>query len=90
MVKFVVTYAFNDWDLNGCIGVFDDPDKAIGAIISNVFDTWDGRHEAGIDPKFTFEFVHDSGYDNFYDVNISYECEGVEFIDTYRVFYLRE
>ena len=88
MVRFVVTYAFNDWDVNGCIGVFDDPDKAIGAIITNVFDIWDGRHEAGTDPKFTFEFVHDHGYDNYYHVNITYE--GEVGTDTYRVFYLRE
>lgn len=88
MTRFVVTYAYNDWDVNGCMGIYEDPDKAMGAIIRNVLDIWDGRHEAGGDPKFTFEFVHDDGYDNYYDVNIVYE--GEEGNDTYRVYYLRE
>ena len=88
MTRFVVTYAYNDWDVNGCIGVFDDANKAMGAIIANALDIYDSRIEDGKDPKFTFEFSHDSGYDNYYDVNIT--MDGENMTDLYRVYYLRE
>lgn len=93
--RFIVTYIYNDWDVNGCIGIYDNPNEAMGAIIRNVLDIYDGRYgrydqeEGAIkDPKFTFEFHHDDGYDNYYDVTIRYE--GKTDSDIYRVYYLRE
>ena len=88
MTRFVVTYAYNEWDVNGCIGVYENANEAMGAIIANVLDLWDGRHEKGKDPKFTFEFEHDRGYDNYYDVTITMDEESEP--DIYRVYYLRE
>ena len=90
--RFVVTYIYNDWDVNGCIGVYDNPDEAMGAIINNVLEIYDRRddqEDAEVkDPKFTFEFKHDDSYDNYYDVTIKYDGETNS--DIYRVYYLRE
>lgn len=90
MCKFVLTYAYCDWDVNGAIGVYDDPNEVMGEIIGRALDIWDSRKTDGdTDPEFQFKFVHDSANDNFYDVEISYPWDSDNH-DTYRVYYLRE
>ena len=91
--KFVLTYAYCDWDINGCIGIYDDPDKVMGVIIDKVFELWDesdpkltGSYDG---PEFKFKFCHDSSEDLYYDVEIRYPWS-MEEPDIYRVYYLRE
>ena len=92
--KFVLTYAYCDWDVNGCIGVYDDPDKVMGRIIKEVFDIWDHSNLAAKDhykdPEFKVIFRHDDSNDLFYDVEIHYPWTNDTECDIYRVYYLRE
>ena len=91
--KFILTYAYCDWDINGCIGVYDDPNQVMGRIIDEAIDIWDqsGPNLTGgyTDPEFKFVFHHDNSEDLYYDVEITYPWSDGR-PDIYRVYYLRD
>ena len=89
--KFVLTYAYCDWNVNGAVGVYDNPDEVMGKIINMALDTWDCSNPKvrGDVPEFKFRFNHDDENDNYYDVDIFYPWEPND-RDTYRVYYLRD
>lgn len=89
--KFVLTYAYCDWSVNGAVGVYDDPDMVMGKIIDMALDIWDSADPKvrGDAPWFRFHFDHDDENDNYYDVNIYYLWDPDK-CDTYRVYYLRD
>ena len=85
--RFVVT--FWNGDLNRCLGVYDTTQAAMGAVLYDVLDSY-GEEGA---PEFKVKVTGDSGYDSFYDINVTFHKEGegykFDYTDQYRVFFLR-
>lgn len=93
MCRFVLTYEMCGGDILGCIGVYDDPEKCLGAILAHVLDEMDHcePYESGSVDTFTMKWYHDSSNDNFYQLEVKYSGQPEEEpADIYRVYYLRE
>ena len=94
MVRFVVTYAYCDWEINGCIGVYDNADEAMGVVIAEALDLWESSGpnltNGYDDPEFEFRFRHDDANDNYYDAEIIFPWTKEGHADVFRVYYLRD
>lgn len=85
--KFVLIQILCDGELQECLGVYENPDECLGAIVANVLD--DIGTEEGYD-KFEMKWYHDDSFDNYYEFEVSYKASVSKGPDIYRVYYLRD
>ena len=83
--KLVVIYAFNDWDINGCLGVFDDFNNALGAVLGNLYDLVEEKENKSV----TLTLGDVDGYGLYFDINVSYPDEE-NTNDLYRLYFMEE
>lgn len=85
--KLVVTYAYNNWDINGCIGVYDDWEAMLGAVFNRVYEMSEDKECSDYYRPFEIHFQPVDGFGNYFDIEVLWPDKDK---DLYRIYFIDE